>query len=218
GVEAAEAWRALGIDARAEEGELPFVEGLEPVEVRLPTVGPGHSLAPAVPDEAASFEVVWAQPLSPCHGVIRSPTFRDAIADFGDVVLWDGAPIGLTRRDGSAPVPRFPLLGVLKKGDERRFRFLALQQKADQVAALGRELPEGAIVYPHGERIETLCPRCAAGETFTKHEHLPPEEHRVVFGKIIVPSTIELSAFADALETARRNNPGVLLAIPGLYE
>lgn len=217
GAEAAEAWRALGVDARAGEGELPFVEGLEPVEVRLPTVGPGHSLVPALPDEAAGFEIVWAQPLSPCHGVIRSPTFRDAIADFGDVVLWDGAPVTVTRRDG-APVPRFPLLGVLKKGDERRFRFLALQQKATDVEALGRELPEEVVLYPHGERVETLCPRCAAGETFIKHEHLPAEEHRLVFGKIVVPGSTDLASFAQALDEARRKTPGVLLAIPALYE
>src|SRR5690606_35243063 len=37
GAEAAEAWRALGIDARASDGELPFVGGLSPVQVRLPT-------------------------------------------------------------------------------------------------------------------------------------------------------------------------------------
>lgn len=217
GREAAEAWRALGMDAKAGEGELPFVEGLEPVQVRLPTLGPGHALAPLVPDEAAGFEIVWAQPLSPCHGVIRTPTFREAIADFGDVVLWDGAPVSVVERDGR-PLPRFPLLGVLKSGDERRFRFLALQQKPEDVARLGEALPEGVVLYQHGERVETVCPRCAAGQTLVRHEHLPAEEHRIAFGKIVVPVSLELGAFEHALEDARRRQPGVLMAVPALYE
>src|SRR5690606_20371150 len=153
GAEAAEAWRALGIDARASDGELPFVGGLSPVQVRLPTLGPGHAISPVVPDEAASFEIVWAQPLSPCHGVIRSPTFCEAVADFGDVVLWDAAPVAVTTQDGE-PVPRFPLLSVLKKGDERRFRFLAREKSEGDVERLGSALPEGAILYRHGARVE----------------------------------------------------------------
>lgn len=217
GPEAAEALRALGIDARAGEGELPFVEGLPPVQVRLPTLGSGTTLAAVVPDQAASFELVWAQPLSPCHGVIRSPTLREAIADFGDVVLWDAAPVVVTEQDGR-PVPRFPLLGVLKRGDERRFRFLALQQQEGEVTRIGAALPDGVVLYQHGERVETVCPRCAAGETLVRHEHLPAEEHRVAFGKIVVPPELELAAFARALEDARRAHPGVRMAIPGLYE
>lgn len=217
GGEAAEAWRALGVDAGANDGELPFVEGLPPVQVRLPTLGAGHTLAPVMPDEAATFELVWAQPLSPCHGVIRSPTFREAVADFGDVVLWDGAPVGVFEREGR-PVPRFALLGVLKKGDERRFRFLARQQKEGDVQRLADALPEDVVLYQHGERVETVCPRCAAGETLIRHEHLPAEEHRIAFGKIVVPAGLELRAFALALDEARRANPGVLMAVPSLYE
>jgi len=217
GAEAAAAWRALGLPATSSEGTLPFVEGLDPVQVRLPTLGSGHQLAPHLPDEAAGFELVWAQPLSPCHGVIRSPTFREAVADFGDVVLWDGSPVGVHEVDGT-PVPRFPLLGVLKAGQERRFRFLALQQKPTDVEALREELPDDVVLYLHGERVERVCPRCAAGETLVKHEHLPAEEHRIAFGKIVVPKERELRDFEKSLQAARRRHPGVLLAVPALYE
>jgi ribosomal protein S27AE len=217
GDEALEAWRALGMPASRREGALPFVEGLEPAQVRLPTLGAGHGLAPELPDEAAGFEIVWVQPLSPCHGVIRSPTFREATADFGDVILWDAVPVGVTNVEGR-PVPRFPFLGVLKRGDEHRFRFLAMQQEAGQVRALGGDLPEGVVFYEHGERVERVCPRCAAGDTMIKHEHLPAEEHRVAFGKIVVPGDMDLGGFARALEEARSRHPGVLLAVPGLYE
>ncbi|HJL19640.1 MAG TPA: hypothetical protein RMH99_28515 [Sandaracinaceae bacterium LLY-WYZ-13_1] len=214
---ALEAWRALGLPASGREGALPFVEGLEPAQIRLPTLGSGHAVGAAVPDEAAGFEIVWVQPLSPCHGVVRSPTFREAMADFGDVVLWDGAPASVARVDGR-PVPRFPFLGVLRQGDERRFRFLAMQQREGQVEALGEDLPEGAILYRLGERVETVCPRCAAGDTLVKHDHLPAEEHRVAFGKLVLPASLPLADFARALDEARARHPGVLLAVPGLYE
>ncbi|MEQ8459841.1 MAG: hypothetical protein RID81_20100 [Sandaracinaceae bacterium] len=213
---AADAWTALGLEVRTESG-LPFVEGLDPVQVRLPTLGSGTDPTRVVPDEAAGFEIVWAQPLSPCHGVVRSPTHREAAADFGDVILWDGAPVAVREIEGR-PVPRFPFLGRLKAGDERRFRFLALQQEEGQVAAIGEGLPEGVVLYPHGERVEMVCPRCAAGDTLVKHEHLPKEQHRVVFGKLVVPAQVPLPHFAHVLDEARAAQPGVLLAIPDLYE
>jgi len=216
GETAADAWRALGLRPETGSG-LPFVEGLDPVQVRLPTLGSGQDPTRVVPEEAAGFEVVWVQPLTPCHGVVRSPTHREAAADFGDVILWDGAPIGVREIEGR-PVPRFPFLGRLKAGDERRFRFMALQQEEGQVAAVGEALPDGAILYPHGERVEMVCPRCAAGDTLVKHEHLPAEQHRIVFGKVVVPAALPLPRFAEALDAARAGQPGVLFAIPGLYE
>ncbi|MFK7990957.1 MAG: hypothetical protein AB8I08_33360 [Sandaracinaceae bacterium] len=214
---AAEAWAALGLPVERVGDGLPFVEGLEPAQVRLPTVGAGHGLAPFVPDEAAGFELVWVQPLSPCHGVVRSPTFRDAMADFGDVVLWDGAPVGVSEIDGKA-VPRFPLLSPLHQGDERRFRFLTLEQEEGQTDALGAALEHGAILYRHGERVEHVCPRCAAGETLIKHEHLPAETHRIAFGKLVLAGDVDLETFARHLERTRRDHPGVRMAIPSLYE
>jgi hypothetical protein len=149
--------------------------------------------------------------------VIRTPTFREAVADFGDVVLWDGAPVAVRERDDSQ-VPCMAILGVLKRGDERRFRFLARQQRAGDIEALGLELPDGVVLYRHGERVEHVCPRCAAGDVLVRHRHLPPEEHRIAFGKIVVPGARELGAFARTLEEARIRHPGVLLAIPSLYE
>ncbi|MEZ4337758.1 MAG: hypothetical protein R3B82_14155 [Sandaracinaceae bacterium] len=218
---AAEAWRAVGIEARAEPGSLPLVEGLPPAQVRLPTLGsgaaPSRAVDVALPDDAAGFEVVWVQPLSPCHGVVRSPTHRDAMADFGDVVLFDPAPVAVVERDGS-PVPRFAFLGRLRAGDERRFRFMAMQQTSGEVEALAGALPDEVILYPHGERVEMVCPRCAAGDTLVKHEHLPAEAHRVVFGKLVVPAAIDLDELAAALDAALKAHPGVLLAIPGLHE
>lgn len=217
GETAAAAWRAAGIDATGAAGALPRVDGLPAAQVRLPTIGSDTALDGALPAQAAGFEIAWVQPLSPCHGVVRTPTHRDAVADFGDVVLFDPAPVTVVERDG-APVPRFALLGILRRGDERRFRFLALQQAPGQIDSLAAALPEGVVVYPHGERVEMVCPRCAAGDTLVKHAHLPAEAHRVVFGKIVVPGAIPLDAFARALEAGARARPGILLAVPALHE
>lgn len=206
---------ALGF--RVEGEGRPFVPDLPETEIRLPTLGTGQASFAALPDESAGFERAWIQPLSPVHGVLRTPTHREAIADFGFVVLVDPAPVAFATTDGKRR-PILGVLGVLAKGDERRFRFLGLEQRQGDAAAIGAALPEGCTFYLHGTRIEQVCPRCAAGETLTKHEHMPPEEHRAVFGKLIVPSSIDLALVRTSLERARAERPGALLAIPGLYE
>lgn len=206
---------ALGF--RVEGTGRPFVPDLPETQIRLSTLGTGQASFAAVTDEAAAFEHAWVQPLSPVHGVVRTPTHREAIADFGDVVLLDPAPVAFRSADGKRR-PILGVLGVLAPGDERRLRFLALEQREGDAVAIGAALPEGCTFYLHGTRIEQICPRCAAGDTLTKHEHQPPEEHRAAFGKLIVPAAIDLTAVRVALERARAERPGVLLAIPGLYE
>ncbi len=156
-------------------------------------------------------------PLSPLHGVVRSPTFREAIADFGDVVLFDAAPSAKIEHEGRV-VPVFPLLSVLKKGNEHRYRFVALEQEDGQVQALGSELPEGVTLYRHGAKVDQVCARCAAGEVLVKHEHERPTEHRVVFGKLLFSAESPADEVRAALEAAMGRAPGVLLAIPSLYE
>ncbi len=212
---AREALRTLGFDVVGEG--RPFVPDLPETEVRLSTLGSGQQSFAAVPDQAAGFERAWIQPLSPVHGVLRTPTHREAIADFGDVVLVDPAPVAFASSEARRR-PILGVLGVLAPGDERRFRFLALEQHEGQARAIGDALPDGCVFYVHGAHIEQVCPRCAAGETLTKHEHLPVEEHRAVFGKLIVPAAIDLAAVRARLEAARTAQPGVLLAIPSLYE
>jgi hypothetical protein len=214
---ARDALLALGMKVEGEGDARPFVPDLPPVQVRMTTVGTGHAIGSVVPDESASFERVLMQPLSPVHGVLRTPTHREAIADYGDVVLVDPAPVTKIV-DGDRAIPVLGVLGVLAKGDERRFRFLALEQKEGDAAAIGAALPESVVMYVHGARVERVCPRCAAGETLTRHEHLPDEEHRAVFGKILAPGSLPLKTLARSLEAARAARPGVLLAVPGLFE
>jgi tetratricopeptide (TPR) repeat protein len=217
--DAADGWRRLGFRVETSPDALPLVHDedgalLREVLVRVPTRGTGHS-GVAVPDAAIAFELLGVAPLSPCHGVVRTPTARAAIVDFGDVVLFDPAPVGrVAAADGQRPV--LPLLHVIQRGDEKRFGFLALEQNVGDVERLGRSLPEGCVWYLHDTRVDRVCPRCAAGETFLPHTHEAPTERRVVRGKLVVPSSVSLTEVRAGLELTK--DGAVLLAIPGLHE
>jgi hypothetical protein len=216
GTAAVEALRRLGHPAEVAPTGMPYVSGLPPVRVRVATVGSGLG-ASVVPDRSVGFELLWVTPLSPCHGVVSSPSYRDASTDYGDVVLWDGVPAGMSLHAGR-PVPRFPLLAVLRKGDEHRLRFVALQQTSGQVAALAGKLPGESRLFIHHERVEKLCVRCASGEHLLKHKHERPQEHRLVYGKLILPGELDLPVFRRELDQRLRDQPGVQLIVPRLLE
>jgi tetratricopeptide (TPR) repeat protein len=217
GQDAAAALRKLGHAAQVAASGMPYVEGLPPVQVRVATVGSGLGPAAALPDQAVGLELLWVTPISPCHGVVSSAAQREAPVDFGDVVLWDAIPVGVGEHEGK-PVPRFPLLALLRRGDERRFRFVALQQAEGEAAALAGALPHGAQLFIHHERVELLCARCASGESMRKHRHERPEEHRLAYGKLIVPGGVELAEFRRALDALLQARAGIQLVVPGLLE
>jgi Flp pilus assembly protein TadD len=217
GATAVNALRALGHDAKQAASGMPYVDGLPPLQVRAATIGSGLGVASTLPDRSVGFELLWVTPISPCHGVASSASYRDASIDYGDVVLWDAVPVAIGEHEGK-PVPRMPLLAILVKGDERRFRFVALQQEQGQVAAIAPELPADARMFVHQERIELLCARCASGEHMHKHQHEPPEQHRLVYGKIVVSGGADLGDFRRQLEQLLLRHPGVRLVLPSLYE
>jgi hypothetical protein len=217
GERAAAAMRKLGFNARVLPSGMPHVDDLPPMQVRVATRGSGHGFGGADLDRGVAFELLWVSPASPVHGVVQSPTFREGSVDYGDVVLWDGTPIGITHHEGRA-VPRFPLLSKLREGDERRMRFLALEQDEGDAAALGRDLPETARFFVQRAHVEMLCPRCAAGDHMRKHEHGAPEPHRLVYGKLIVDRSCELQSFRAELDASLKRHPKVQLVIPSLLE
>jgi len=216
GARAVEALRALGHDAKLADSGMPYVQGLPPLQVRAATISSGHGQS-VVPERAVSFELLWVTPISPCHGVVSSATFREASIDYGDVVLWDAVPVGVVEHEGR-PVPRMPLLSVLRRGDERRLRFVALQQRPGEIGELAADMPDGSSLFVHAERVEMLCARCASGEHMKKHEHGAAEQHRIAYGKVVVDGGADLAAFHAALDAAQQRHPGVRLVVPGLYE
>ena len=147
-----------GLHGHVEDPEIPGI-------VKL---GPDAT----VPDSSVSFELVWVAPLSPCHGVVQSATFREAPIDYGDVVLWDGAPVSVLKTP-EGPVPRFPLLEILRRGDEERMRFVALSEEPGRLAEVEAALPPGwtRAAHPAGPSRSSRaprsrcpgCPRCGRG-------------------------------------------------------
>jgi hypothetical protein len=215
------ALRKLGFPATLSETGMPYVADMPPAQVRVATLSSGHGSSPvagqAEIERGVVFELVWVAPLSPCHGVVQSTTQREGSADYGDLVLWDGTPVGIGEHEGK-PVPRFPLLTVLRRGSEQRFRFVALEQDDGDVRAFGEQLPNDALLFAHHARVEHLCSRCASGDHMRKHEHTQPEPHRLVYGKLVVPAGVELKAFQAALGAHLRTHPKVHFVLPGLYE
>ena len=203
GAEAEAHWRALGFGAKrpadAAEGRLPEVPELPPLRLRVPAKASGLGApAPGRGDDARSYEVVWVAPLTPGHGVVQSPTFEEAPVDYGDVVLWDGAPVAEERLGAAGEAPRalpvFPLLEVLRPGEERRLRFVAAMGKGDLDALLAG-LPDGCRIFAHEGEAEGLA-----------------------YGKLIVPGGMGLGDVQGRLEavlTARRT---LRFAVPALYE
>ncbi|MGB5265889.1 MAG: tetratricopeptide repeat protein, partial [Polyangiales bacterium] len=156
--EAVDIWEQLGVPARIDRSRgMPFVANLPPMLLRVLSRTPATDATSQLPDRAVGFELVWIAPLSPCHGVVQSPTFRDAPIDYGDLVLWDGAPVAAHQTSAGEPVPVFPLLEILRPGDERRWPFVALEREPGAVRSLEEPLPEGVRVFIQEERVEHHC-------------------------------------------------------------
>ena len=220
--EAVDIWEQLGVPARIDRSRgMPFVANLPPMLLRVLSRTPATDATSQLPDRAVGFELVWIAPLSPCHGVVQSPTFRDAPIDYGDLVLWDGAPVAAHQTSAGEPVPVFPLLEILRPGDERRWPFVALEREPGAVRSLEEALPEGVRVFIQEERVEHHCAACEAGEP---HEHGPGSAavpasttSSLVRGKLIVPFAVKLDEFVAAWERAVKDRP-MSIALPELYE
>jgi len=239
--EAVEIWEEIGVPARLDRSrDMPYVAGLPPLLLRvLSRTSPTDGTSP-LPDKTVGFELVWTAPLSPCHGVVQSPTFRDAPIDYGDLVLWDGAPVAAHQVSAEDAVPVFPLLEVIRPGDERRWAFVALEREPGALEGLEQALPEGTRVFVQQERVEHHCAACETGEA---HEHegsgtvaasgavpasvsVPASVPASVSatasvslarGKVIVQPTQDLEAFREAWEAVTGARP-LSVSLPALYE
>ena len=238
--EAVETWEQIGVPARVDLSRgMPYVAGLPPMLLRVLSRTPSTDATSQLPDKAVGFELVWIAPLSPCHGVVQSPTFRDAPIDYGDLVLWDGAPVAAHKTSEEEAVPVFPLLEILRPGDERRWPFVALEREPGAVQDLEEALPEGVRVFIQQERVEHHCAACEAGEP---HEHgegagsgpasgpvpasVPASASAsasadasvsLVRGKVIVPFALNLSEFREAWQSAAKAR-AMSVSLPALYE
>jgi hypothetical protein len=136
-------------------------------------------------DSPGLEETIWIERLSPCHGTVRSVLVQPLGLDYGDVVLFDGAPITY-HTYGEARVPVFPHLATLKRSEYQVFDFAGTQGAPGQIASLSERLGEDAVVYVHTEQHQEMCAACWRDPDLDHTEHRTVGHH-VVTGRIAMP-------------------------------
>jgi len=159
-------------------------------------------------------ETIWIERLSPCHGVVQSALYQDLGVDYGDVVLFDGAPI-TEHKYGDETVPVFPHLATLRRCGYRILPFLGTQPRASAIADLSLKLPRDAVLYSHTEQYVVMCAACWQSQqvNHASHERV---EHHVVRGKLCAPPDIPARELLAALDGAVAESPGVHVFVPEL--
>jgi hypothetical protein len=145
-------------------------------------------------------ETIWIERLSPCHGVIRSVLYQDLGVDYGDVILFDGAPITY-HTYGEKKVPVFPHLATLIRQNYQFFDFAGTQEEADQLASTSGDLGREMIVYSHSESYRVLCANCWRNPDLDHEEHERIEKH-VVVGRIAAPPHADPAELLDHIDQA----------------
>jgi hypothetical protein len=206
-------WQEMGQHLELGRFELP--EGGYPmVKVRLAERPIAERSAER--DDPGPQETIWLERLSPCHGVVRSPLYHDAIGvEYGDVVLFDGAPI--THQEvGDRKVPVFPHLATVRRSGYHVFRFRGTQAQEGELRALTHLLPGDAILYNLSEEVQHVCPHCLEGHT-DAHVH-EERELGVCIGKLCAPPTLTPATLLEALDGLLAAHPTLRLFVPDLAE
>lgn len=210
---ALEMWKTIGHDIPVGRFDLP--DGpYDSVKVRiaerpLAERDPNHD-----PDDPGLEETIWIERLSPCHGVIRSGTYNPIGVDFGDVILFDGAPITEHEYSGGK-VPVFPHLVTLVRAGYLIVPFGGTQAHAEQVAELSKALPDDAVLYVHSEQVQVLCSHCWESGLVSSGKHRQ-KKHHVVTGKLCAPPSLSPRELLAIIDAAVKAEKGVQLLIPDL--
>jgi tetratricopeptide (TPR) repeat protein len=170
----------------------------------------------AAMDEPGLEETIWLERQSPCHGIVRSVLQQDLAVNYGDVVLFDGAPI-THHKHGDEQVPVFPHLATLHRSHYALFSFAGTQQEAGQVADASNDLERDVVIYPHSENVVQMCGQCWR-DPDTDHAHQKPIDKRVVAGQIAAPPDVEPRELLRQLDAAIARREGCHLYVPGLCE
>jgi len=151
-------------------------------------------------DDPGRQETIWIERVSPCHGIVRSVLFQDLGVDYGDVVLFDGAPITY-HRYGDEEYPVFPHLATLHRRGYEFYDFAGTQDESGRLADTSDELEGDCIVYSHTEQFQMLCNACWRDPDI-EHEHEKDEEHNVVSGRIAAPPEFDPVVLLEQLDAA----------------
>jgi len=211
GEEAHGIWKDMG--QKIELGRYGLPEGGYPsCKVRL--AERPLSERDAESDDPGLEETIWIERLSPCHGIIRSVLYRDLGINYGDVILFDGAPI-TCHTYGDQQIAVFPHLATIKKNNYQLYDFAGTQEERDLLGNLSSELAKDAVIYSHTENYSVLCTTCWRNEDID-HEHTEGEEKHVVTGKIAIPPSINPRAILDMIDDALKDTPENRIFSPDL--
>ncbi len=214
GSTALDVWRRLG--SMVEMGRFGLPEGrYQAVKVKLAE----RPLAErsAEDDSPGLEETVWVERLSPCHGIIRSVLFQDLGVEYGDVVLFDGAPV-TRHRYGDDVVPVFPHLATLRHAGYQIYDFLGTQDQPNRLSAISDDLADDSVVYSHTESFVLLCPDCwRNGGIDHAHPH-GPREHQVITGRVAAPPHLPPADLLAQIDDAMAALDDCRILVPALCD
>jgi hypothetical protein len=167
-----------------------------------------------LPDDPGLEETIWVERLSPCHGIVRCALYEPLGVDYGDVVLFDGAPVTY-HKYADTTVPVFPHLATLERRKYRILEFAGTQCEKEQIANLSAMLPDDTVLYVHTEQVVMLCAECFRN-TDLDHGRHESSEHTIVTGKLCAPPEIAPAELLRALDAAVQSAPGVSVYVPEL--
>ncbi|MDJ0608563.1 MAG: hypothetical protein QNJ67_06260 [Kiloniellales bacterium] len=211
GAIALEVWQGMG--QKIAMGRFGLPEGGYP-ECKVRLAERPLAERDAAADDPGLEETIWIERLSPCHGIVRSVLYRNLGVDYGDVVLFDGAPI-TSHTYGDTIVDVFPHLATLVRRHYQLFDFAGTQEEARQLADVSRDLADDAVVYAHTENVEFLCANCWR-DPDRDHEHREVIEKHVVTGRIAAPNHMDPQHLLDQLDQALAKRPQCQLYVPDL--
>lgn len=211
GAEALKVWKRL--KQKIQMGRFDLPEGSYP-DAKVKIAQRPLAERTAESDDPGQEETIWVERLSPCHGIIRSVTVYDIGVDYGDVILFDGAPI-IMQTYGDKKVPVFPHLATLRRNHYQRYNFAGTQQEARQLHDI--KLEWDAVVYSHTENYRNLCAKCWANPD-TDHAHDQAVDKHIVMGQIAAPPEREPRELLRQLDEAMAKLPGCSIYVPGLCE
>jgi hypothetical protein len=213
GALALQVWKRLG--NHIEMGRFDLPEGSYPqCKVRLAQRPLAERTADS--DDPGIEETVWIERLSPCHGVIRSVLYRDLGIDYGDVILFDGAPITY-HTYGEEKVPVFPHLATLLRRHYHFFDFAGTQEEADQISGASADLERDAIVYSHSENFVRMCESCWRNPD-VNHRHEHEVDKHVVTGRIAAPADMDARELLQQIDQAMAKREPCRLYVPDLCQ
>jgi len=204
-------WKEIG--QKIEMGRFDLPEGRYPdCKVRLAE----RPLAQrdAKHDNPGLEESIWVERLSPCHGIIRSVLYQNLGVDYGDVILFDGAPITY-HKYGDKQIPVFPHLYTLRERNYQFYDFAGTQDAEGKLTDVSAHLEKDAIVYSHSENYLILCAACWRNETID-HEHKDAEEKHVVIGRIAAPPDMDPVYLLKQIDGALGGSPENRIFSPDL--